>query len=130
MNYWEVIQKVYEEKFGTPPKILDYIATQQILKLCCTGLSNKKIAEYLEIDIEDVENTLFEFLNFEGWENDLDINPLHIFEKVKNLDNFIIFMVKSSMISEKIANNFYEVCKKYKLIEEEVDNYYDESTRF
>lgn len=57
------------------PDYIDKLIAFPILLMCVSGISNKEIAEYLVISIEDVVFDCYKYLGFDGWETSLDHNP-------------------------------------------------------
>jgi len=126
---WEDVQKIYLEKFNIPPKILDLIACDEVMLLCVSGLSNQVISQHVEQDEEYIKSILKEFLGFEGWQFDLDINPFFQYTKYKQYDSFISnFAVLSPATEEFIAQKSFNLCRKFEKIRKEIEPYYASAT--
>lgn len=123
---WETIKKLYEEKFNIPPRIVDLVAVEDILSQCVEGLSNKIIAFSYNDDITYVEKVLKEFIGFEGWKEDLDINPLKIFTTHPEYLEYCSHIATiSPLVTQGAINRSYNLCRKYKDIRKEIEKYYD-----
>jgi hypothetical protein len=126
MSNWEYVKNFYVQHLHFPPRVVDYIAVDQILKYCVEGISVKSIAGYTESDEEYIAQVLVEFLEFLGWSEDLDVNPLAIYERLNgDYKEFRteIELLTPLMPSVKI-NKSYGLVRKYLRIRKEVDKYY------
>lgn len=126
---WKDIQKLYEEKFNIPPRIIDLVACDGTLLLCVSGLSNETISMQTGQDLIYVTSVIKTFLEFDGWEHDLDINPFFVYNKDKVYENYVINVGTVSVITTaKQKETSYCLCKRFETIRKEVDIYYDSPT--
>jgi hypothetical protein len=127
-NNWEEVQQIYKEKFNIPPRILDYVACEEILSLCCKGLTNEDIAFWVNTDTEYVSFVIKEFLGFDGFEHNLDLSPLVIYNNCNGNRNCFVGNIKliTSLLSKKEIYDAYYICKKFLEIENQIKIYYDE----
>lgn len=95
---WEQIKKFYQDKFGVEPALVDLMADYDILKLCASGSGNKRISEFLSMDMKDVTFILDKCLGFGGWNNDLTFSPLSIYSQLedKSYESFVDKVVKTA----------------------------------
>jgi hypothetical protein len=123
---WKLFTEYVSNEFGISEELLNYVAVEEILSCCATGLSNKTIANVCNCDIKYVIEVINEFFNFNGWKDDLDINTYHIYESSgKLLDSYRMLVKLVSSVSEDIdINKSFNICKKYEEILEKVNNYY------
>lgn len=126
MNLWEIIKLHYKYQFNISPDIVDYISVRPLLIKCLSGYSNYRIAFYTKESIKYISDILFKFLDFNGWNMDLDFNPIAYYNKVKgNLINFReeILMASSTADIKLIDKSFY-LCKYfYNKIEKRIKEY-------
>ncbi len=124
---WEVIRLVNEKYLSIPPHVSDYIAIQDILRLCTFGLSNKTISERLQMQVGYIQDTLKHYFEFEGWDETLDFNPYFIYERATKKFN----LYKNEIETVSATHNFdfilasFMICRIYDEIEETVNNYYN-----
>jgi hypothetical protein len=123
---WEIINKYYSVRFDIPPRVVDTIACEELLLLCVSGLSNKSIAYHLDMDVDYVEKAVSEFLLFEGWEYDLDINPFYVYNNHKEYQDFCETSLTITPLLDKTQlNKSYNLCQKFEKIRKEINKYYD-----
>lgn len=126
---WEDIQKLYEEKFNIPPRIIDLVACDDILLLCVSGLSNDTIARETGMELEYITSVIKTFLEFDGWEHDLDINPFYRYNRCKQYDDYVFEIgTISSLVTSKEKETSYCLCKRFDNLRKEVNYYYDSPT--
>ncbi len=122
---WEMIQTMYKKLHGIPPRVVDYMAVEPIVKLCADGRSNSFISRKLNLDISYVSFTLKEFLRFPGWEEDLDISPLSVYNL--SYRDFIVYKTNmrslSSTIDKNTINKSFNICRSYHTIRKEIEEY-------
>src|SRR3990172_9620284 len=80
-NNWKLIRLANEKYLKIPPQVSDYLAVQDILRLCSYGLSNKTIANRLDMDVDYITDTLMHYIEFSGWVQDMDFNPYYIYQR-------------------------------------------------
>lgn len=127
-NRWELIQSALSANSGVSKAVLDYIAVDPILKLCVGGRSNQSIAGYLGFEIKYVKESIQEFLEFDGWENDLDINPWYAYQKSPHNQASFTYTIQvlTGLVSYDTIVIAYSICSKYDLIRKEIEKYYEE----
>lgn len=126
---WNGIKQFYEDHFDIPQRVLDYVAVQRILLLCASGMSNKSISKQLDMTEHYIEDVLNEFIDFGGWDEDLDLNPWFIYKQ--DIHNQSAFETKIRVLTDLIKNDIivqaYYVCSKYNYIRKQVEEYYEGS---
>ena len=123
---WQKVIDFYENRFGIPAKVVNYLAVYDFLQSCCVGLSNGTIATQFEVETAYVKQVLIEFLNFNGWSKDLDISPLFVYNKVNGVKELYwsAVMAIPGVMGKSYVNKSYSICKKFLKIEKEIDKYY------
>jgi hypothetical protein len=122
---WEKIREFYKEHFNMPPRVVDAIACDEILLLCVSGVSNENVARNLEIDGEYVDCVIKDFLEFGGWEYNLDINPFFIYNSHSQYDDYKSeCSIISPVLTEELINKSYGLCRKYDKIRKEIQESY------
>lgn len=125
---WNLIRIANEKYLRIPPEVSDYIAIQDILRLCTYGLDNKSIARRLNVSFGYVRDTLMHFLEFRGWEQDLDFNPYFIYDRnkksFKEFSHEIELITRRTQPFDFLLSSFF-ICKLYDEINTKVSNYYD-----
>lgn len=128
-NTWELIKDIYKENFSVDGKVIDYIAINDILLQCVSGLSNKKISFSTDLDLPYVEATLFSYLGFSGWKKDLDLSPWYVYQSVYG--NRMAFEKKiydlTKLLNDDIIDLAYRICAIYDSIKKEIDKFYERS---
>lgn len=123
---WKEITDIYEDLFQIPKNVINYVAVYDILLLCVSGKSNENIGNILNIDIKYVEKDCKEFLDHKGWKGDLDINPLFIYQCV--FGNYCDFVgrckTESKFMTEEQIRESFILCKKFKEMETEINDWY------
>jgi hypothetical protein len=130
LNLWDVIKLFYKQNFNIPERVIDYISVKPILIKSLSGYSNHRIALSLNEDIEYIVNILYEFLKFDGWDEDLEFNPIATFNKIKgNLENYRQEVLQNSSITNiRLIDKTFYLCERYyKRIEREIQKYYGEN---
>lgn len=79
MNLWELIKKFYKQKYGYSDSLIEYIAVRPIIIKSLSGESNITISLNTEYKAKEVEEILTNVLGFHGWEKDLEINFLAMY---------------------------------------------------
>ena len=128
-NAWLVIQNLYKERYGIEPHLVDYVAVNDILKLCASGLSNKHICKSLDQSPIYVAQVLFHFLGFNGWDSDLDLSPWNVYNRVSG--NKLAFEKEildlTNLLNDDIIDLAYRVCSIYASIRKEMEKFYERS---
>ena len=109
---WEEIKKML--KGGND---LDFLSSREILVLCCSGMSNNDISTFLLIEEEDVKSTISEYLEFDGFDKTININPLFFYRKLVkddkiDSDNYIKLLIKFGL-TNNVAVTFCEICEHF-----------------
>jgi hypothetical protein len=126
MEYsWTQTRKLLSDARDMPELVVDYIATVGIIKQCAYGLGNMKIAYFNDLEVEQVESILFQFLGFKGWLLDLDINPWHIYQTTQGNHELYEIRILSltNLVDYDILRLSYKTCKTYERIKEEINKY-------
>ena len=121
---WEEFKKMTGNEYTS---ILDYIAVQEILRLHANGLSYKKIAVTVELDEDYILDTIISFLNAIPFKEDLDFNPLFIYENSNDYDEFRAKCNISPITNESDISNSWDSCRVYLMLASAVEEYYDEN---
>jgi hypothetical protein len=72
---WNKIKEFYKENFGIDNWVVEIFANQDILVLCASGTSNKTISNFIEVSEKEIKEVIKQTFLFDGWEQDLPINP-------------------------------------------------------
>jgi hypothetical protein len=83
MDLWDNVKGFYKEKFDIEPEIVELFCDFSVLLLCVSGSSNKSIANFLDMDIEEVRNINKKYIGFFGFDEDLPINPIRQYREDK-----------------------------------------------
>jgi len=121
---WEEFKRMTGNEYTS---ILDYIAVQEILRLHANGLSYKKIAVTVELDEDYILDTIISFLNAIPFKEDLDFNPLFIYENSNDYDEFRAKCKISPITNESDISNSWDSCRVYLMLARAVEEYYDEN---
>lgn len=125
--HWIDFRKYYARKFGTTEQMVDLIASYETIRLCVTGYSNRRISNRLLISVIDVEETIFEFLDFLGWDYDLDFSPIALYNKSNGI--FMAYEQEISMVTGRLSDyslvvRSFDICRKFLKIKERIDSFY------
>jgi hypothetical protein len=123
---WEVFTEYVYNRFGISKEILDYIAVNDILLCCVAGLGNNTISMKYKLSADYVSDVLKEFLDFDGWEHDLDVNTFFIYETSGTLFESFKMMIEltTKLLTDNEIENAYRICKLYTKIKERIDDFY------
>jgi hypothetical protein len=136
---WEAIKEFYSKRFNISGETVELIAVLWFLKKCVSGLSNNTINKSCGYDEDDpyLKEMLLEYFGFPGWEKDLDINPLSLYNECK--DDYELYKLKFEEATPNMINTVsdwlmvaisYNLCKRYKEYEKELLDATGDSTRF
>jgi hypothetical protein len=65
-------------------------------------------------------------LEFPGWEKDLDISPIFLYNKHRKFEDFESNVkIVSVLMSDEEIKISYRVCKIFEELKKEIDSYYD-----
>lgn len=123
---WRLIRIANEKILDIPPQVSDYLAVESVLRSCAAGMSAKTISKVEDLAVDIIKKILREFYNT-YWLQDLDINTLLIFGRVKgNYKNFSreIREISPILSDYDIIKAFY-ICSTYIRIKKEIDKHYD-----
>lgn len=125
-NSWEKFRKYYAELFGITLELVDCLAVYDVLRMCACGYANYRIARKTKLDIQYIEETLFTYFDFYGWNFDLDFSPIALYNRSN--DNIVYFEQEIRMVSnrtdERFINRMFEVCQRFSKIKMEVEDFY------
>lgn len=125
-NLWEVVKLFYKQNFDIPEIVIDYIAVEPILIKSLSGYSNTRIAQSMQDSVDYISGILSDFLRFDGWNEDLDFNPLAFYNKSKgNLNLYREEILQNSVVSNvrMIDKTFYLCRNYYNEIKKEINKY-------
>lgn len=122
-SVWEKVKDLINERTGLSFEILDLLAVNEILLQCVQGLSVTHIARYIEQDEQYVRDVLMEFLDFGGWEVDLDFSPIVVYNRCVDKKEFIndVDIFSPFTYSDDVSMS-YDLCEKYKILERKLEN--------
>ena len=132
---WNAVRQFYMESFGISPELVDLMASNEILLMCVSGSSNSSISRILNIDEESINEIISTIFDFDGWKEDLDFSPFHIYEQDSNRIAFIGSIVDLFVGTAKINISdpheddinidkielMYKICSIYKSIEDKLE---------
>ena len=128
-NTWDLIKKIYKDNFGIDGNIVDYVAVNDILLQCVSGISNEKICYKLDVEPLYLTKVLFNFLGFRGWARDLDISPWHIYNR--SAGSKLVFEKKigdlTNLLNDDIIEFAFRVCAIYASIRKDMESFYERS---
>jgi hypothetical protein len=129
ISVWDVIKRIYKDKFNVSGKVVDYIAVQKILKCCVDGHKNSVIASITKQPVGYVNDVIVEFLHFYGWKETLDICPLMCYKRAsKDYKRFIDICYKeSNVLTKDMIKTAFDICVIYHRILGEINKYYANS---
>jgi len=130
MDTWEVIKDFYESKFGIDGWLVEMYANLDILSLCISGASNPTISRFLEIPEDEILSVLRDTFAFDGWDTDLPINPILIYNSSKlSSEHFMDFsrtlreeLTKTTVGLKLSVDTLFNMCKTFSEIEERIEN--------
>jgi len=123
---WEVVRQFYMESFGIVPELVDLMASNEILLMCVSGSSNSSMSKILNIDEDSISEIILTIFDFSGWKEDLDINPLHVYEQDNSYISFVGAIAetrigKETTITISDIDLMFRICEIYKSIEEKLE---------
>lgn len=124
---WNLIRDFYVSNFGVSPELVDLMASNDILLMCVSGSSNTSISKVLNIDEKSIKEIISLVLDFDGWTQDLDLNPYSIFNNIALMGRILFRDFKIEIMSvaphTKISEMeiMYRVCRVYDKISTKLD---------
>ena len=131
---WEVIKEFYLKEFGIDEWLVEMYANLDILCLCASGVSFRDISVFLEVPISEVKTVANSVFEFDGWEEEIPVNPLYVFKSYKgvqsSVEHFMEFDKEIKFHLSKWNGKFADVkteklfyiCETYLDIEERIRN--------
>ena len=86
-------------------------SVQNLLLYVINGFSNSMVADMIGMEEVYVKMSCMHFLDFSGWEKDLDYSPWYKY--------------KNNLLTKEENSDIIKVCEKYKDYRKELDDYYD-----
>lgn len=122
---WELIQTLYKSKFGTEPEVIDFIAVQDVLRLCCYGLTTEQISSELFVEEGYVISILEEYYNFSGWTKKMKIDLYSLYRSTVDFDDFENYLVNfaSGNVKAESMRHAYDMCATYEKLKELLKDY-------
>lgn len=123
---WDYLKTLLEDKLGIPGNVLDYIAVKDILQLCASGSSNQNISRFTNVDLDYVTSTIREFLLFDGWIDDCDLNPYMTYQSCQGVysDFEREILLLYPFYTKNAIMQMYSAANLYKLIEDKMEEYW------
>ena len=124
-DLWNIIKCFYIKTFGVSSEMVEMMASDNILLLSASGVSNSKISEALDIEMDSVITAICTYLSnddisFSGWEESLKVNPFAIYQMLILLtgdDDYNLYKAEilsmDSSILEDIIHTSYMISKLY-----------------
>lgn len=123
---WEVVKDFYVTTFNVSDSLVELVANSEILHMCVTGASNTSISETLDVDVQDVMSVIKAIYDFDGWVDDLGLNPYKIFEHLRNTGSYQYKDFKDAVSEysseEDEVKNMFRSCRTYEKIKINIDN--------
>jgi hypothetical protein len=126
---WKYIKCLYREKLDIPESIVSLLSDDRILMGVVTGLSNKQICNYVNLDEKLIRATVEQYFkaipNFSGWSEDLDFSPIMVYNNKHSTLYGYSKSVKeiNGNVSESDIYLSYCICVIYKDYEKELAKY-------
>lgn len=122
---WGIVTKFYKEKFQIDSDVVTLLSELDILLLCVSGSSNSSIATFLELEPNEVSATIRKYFSFDGWEQDLCLNPIGCYRSLDELsfDKFVLAVGEKCTGSYNLdmVSKMYSVCATYTRLEEVIN---------
>lgn len=120
------IRDIYINNLKFSTELVDYLSNEEILLHSVQGRSNSYIAsKYLMLE-EDVQKIVSDYLGFNGWKYDLDVNcyDFYLVSK-KGFDDYVFncYLV-SPNFSQQLVLATYFICRIFDELKERMDNEY------
>lgn len=126
MDTWELLKQIYVTRLGVDSDIVDYIAVHDIVELCCKGLSISTIVLETDFDEDYIKSVLKEFLDFEGFIQDIDFDCRKLYQRHRYNKYTYIYIGKntSPVVLDEDLHNAYRINVTLDIMEKEIDKYY------
>jgi hypothetical protein len=125
---WDLIKYYYQKTFNIPPRYIELVSVMPILEKSIEGFGNRTISRAFNVPVDYVEDVLIDFLCFIGWDEDLDLSPIGVYNTC--LGNYTCFYEKilsSSMLIEIEKIPFlFKLCKRFVELKKELEALYDQ----
>jgi len=122
MTLWDAFRKEYSKRTKLPEWAIDFLAIREIIFLHLSGYSNRTIAKKLKLPIWYVSESIFNFLYYEGWEENLEYNSFPLYDE--NYEQFYYNVVFSTWkLNDALIKVLYSGISKYKKAERLVEQY-------
>jgi hypothetical protein len=126
VDSWDLLKRIYKDRFNVEPILVDYIAVSDILYLCAEGKSNKEISLALDFDEEYIQSVLKQFFRFDGFIQDVAFNVRNLYRK--NKYNRYCFLSTARFFdretTEALLKEGFRVNIIMDVIEKEIENFY------
>jgi len=125
---WEIIKDFYKERFGIDGWLVEMYANLDILSLCVAGACNDNIVKFLELPSEEVVRVINDVFEFDGFVNDLPINPYRVYNSYNGIrssvEHLTSFLSDTSVELGSILKpeKLFKICDTYSDIEERIQN--------
>lgn len=115
---WTFVEGFY------PPGLANKISVESLLKLVVSGFSFKTIAKEKGIPLKTIRAYSEQYLEFYGWEKDLDFSPWRIYYTGDDYHfrKALTKLGKDDILIERAL----KACKNFDKILKEIDAYYAE----
>lgn len=124
---WEIVKDFYVTTFSVPEELVDLVASSDVLLMCVSGACNESISNTLSIDVDIVGEILSTVLDFDGWDEDLNLNPYFVYNSMKSstgfgVDSFIhdVSITNKEYTTSQIET-MYRVCSIFSQIEGRIE---------
>ena len=125
-----MVKKFYLDNFGIKPDLVELLADNDILTMCASGSSNKSISDMFDIEESDIEEVLLAIFSFAGWKDDLEINPLYIYNALETesfasglflFNKFKVWIPAYLDYTQDQIKTMFRLCKRYTSIANRIE---------
>jgi hypothetical protein len=129
MDSWKEFKHYYSNLFSISEGLVDLLAVDEILSLCAKGKSINAIALEVDYPPDEVREILKQYLETEGFEQDLDFDVKALYQKYKYNRYAFISCAKSLDVitSEAVFQKVFNINVLYEKIERKIEAYYGKS---
>lgn len=109
----EIDEKFFEylKQKGFNERWFFLASVQNLLLYVINGFSNKNVASMVGLDEKYIQGACETFLEFSGWEEDLDYSPWYKY--------------KSKLLTKEENSDIIRICEKYEDYRKELDEFYE-----